>query len=129
MITFVAEAVVSESVSSVDGVREVVKSLIQWTAGINDDIKPRAFAALLPTLCLLLDTPDSQITSPLHAIATTSLLGLAQSGPTAFKEATQAMNEGERGRLEKAVRDAVGQKTQAPPAAMEKRGIELKSFS
>ena len=95
-----------------------------------EDLKPRAFGVLLPTLTLLLDPSSDGTTSALHTVATTALLGLAQTGPQAFKDATQAMDEGDRGILEKAVRDAVGQRASqsGPGSAGEKRVIELKSF-
>lgn len=135
--TYLADAAVAsasdEQSVQVDGVKEVVKALVGWCSGLNDDLKPRAYGVLLPTLCLLLD-PSSSGGSPsqLHLIATTTLLGLAQSGPKAFKDATAQMGEGERAGLEKAVRDAVGAqgaaKAAAAAAGADKRGIELKSF-
>lgn len=99
-----------------------------------DEHKARGYGVVLPTLCLMLDPPGStsqgQSASQLHGVAAAVLLGLAQSGPTAFKEATMAMKEGERGELEHAIRDAVGQKQGAANGgvAKERKGIELKSF-
>ena len=130
MITFVAEAVITESRVFVDGTRELIKGLVTWCVGLAEPMKPRAYAVLLPTLCLLLDPPGT----PLHAIATTTMLNLAQGSPGAFREATMSMPEGERGTLEKAVREAVGGQGQGKGgigqelAVAEKRGIELKSF-
>ena len=132
MITFLADAVVNDTAAPVEGTRELVKGLVTWCSGLTGPIKPRAYAVLLPTLCLLLDPPES----PLHAIATATMLSLAQGSPGAFKAATMSMPDGERGRLEKAVRVAVGgqghgkgghEQGQGVQGA-EKRGIELKSF-
>jgi hypothetical protein len=134
LITFVAETVASAStgdLSNVEGVKQVVRGLVGWTSGLPDNVKARGYGVLLPTLCLLLDTGDSGA-SPIHLIATTTLLGLAQSAPGAFKDATQVMDPEERGRLEKAVREAVGarqsQASGGPAASAEKKVIELRSF-
>jgi hypothetical protein len=136
LINYVAESVVSSSAGEippiqVEGVKQVVKGLVSWTNGMPETAKPRGFAILLPTLSLLLDR-DASAPSGLHLIATTTMLGLAQASPAAFKDATQAMEEGERGRLEKAVREAVGQRAERAAASgsggMDKKVIELRSF-
>lgn len=141
LITYLAESVVSAATSDIsglasaaEGVKEVVKALVTWTSGLSEDLRPRGYAVLLPSLSLLLDHTQAQQPSQLHLIATTTLLGLAQTNPKAFKDATVSMDEAERGRLEKAIRDAVGgqQKAAASGAAGglagEKKGIELRSF-
>ena len=141
LITFISEAVLASASSepsatdmaTLEGVKEAIKALINWTAGLTDDIKPRGYAVLLPTLCLLLDPSTSSASatpSPLHALATSTLLNLAQSAPAAFKDATMSMDVDERKKLEKAVRDRVeiGQARGAQNVGMEKKGIELKSF-
>ncbi len=130
MITFIAEAVVDDSRPLVEGTRELIKGLVSWCGGLSEQVKPRAYAVLLPTLCLMLDPHGSS----LNTIATNTMLGLAQSSPLAFKDATMSMPEEERGRLEKAIREAVGGQGKAKAAigpgmqSAEKRGIELKSF-
>lgn len=134
MINLLAESVIAASTTESkpdDSVREIVKALVMWSGAVPESIKPRAYAVLLPTLCLLLDPPNDEGRSTLHAIATTTMLGLAQSSPAAFKDATQALPEGERGRLEKAIRDAVGQAREGkvgPGVGADRRGIELRSF-
>jgi len=130
MITFLADAVVDESAAPIEGTRELVKGLVTWCSGLTGPMKARGYSVLLPTLSLLLDPPRS----PLHAIATNTMLSLAQTSPAAFRDATMSIPEGDRVRLEKAVREAVGSQGQGKGggvAAMqgaEKRGIELKSF-
>ena len=141
LITFISETVLASAssnssasdVMTLEGVKEAVKALITWTSGLGDDIKSRGYAVLLPTLCLLLDPTTSSTAStqsPLHALATNTLLNLAQSAPRAFKDATMSMDVDERKKLEKAVRNRVevGQARGAQGAALEKKGIELKSF-
>lgn len=137
LISFLAESVATETAGNVapltlEGVKQVIKGLVGWTAGLPEASRPRGYAILLPTLALLLDHEAGQ-SSSLHLIATTTMLGLAQSSPLSFKEATQAMQEEERARLEKAVREAVGQKAQATAAANAsggetKKAISLRSF-
>lgn len=102
-------------------------------------LEPRGYAVLLPTLLLLLD-PNPTTTHPtqLHMVASQTLLSLAQSSPKGFRESMQALEEGERGRLERAVRDVVaGNSNQAgggsggasgQTAVGERKGIELRSF-
>nr|ODO00955.1 clathrin-coated vesicle protein [Cryptococcus depauperatus CBS 7855] len=139
MISFISDCIVSHatdptSAPPLENIREIVKSLVSWGTGLPETYKSRGYGVLLPTLCLLLDPPGSkrsgELPSQLHGVAIGVLLGLAQSGPTAFKEATSAMKEGERDELEKAIRDAVGAKTQATTgtATRERKGIELRSF-
>ncbi|ORX36130.1 armadillo-type protein [Kockovaella imperatae] len=131
IISFISESLVSSStdVQSLEAIRETLKCLISWTSGLKDDLKPRGFGVLLPTLCLLLDPPGTS-PSQLHTIATNTLLSLAQSSPSAFKDATMVMDPEERRKLEKAVRDKVEieQGRGAQVAAGERKGIELKSF-
>lgn len=134
MIIFLAEAIVQESTTPilVESTRELIKGLVIWCSGLTDNIKPRAYAVLLPTLCLLLDPPGSL----LHGIATSTMLNLAQGSPLAFRDATMSMPEAERGRLEKAVREAVGGQGQGKVGSgagqgmqsAERVGIELRSF-
>ena len=134
LITFLTECVSAETAGDIatltlEGAKQVVKGLVGWNAGLPEASRPRGYAILLPTLALLLDQ-SGQMTG-LHLIATATMLGLAQSSPLSFKEATQAMQEEERGRLEKAVRDAVGQKAQAAAATSgveAKKVISLRSF-
>ena len=136
LINYVADTVVmSDEDVPIEGLKQVVKGLVTWTSGLPESIRGRGYAVLLPTLCLLLD-PDSTSASTsgnaptaLHLIATTTMLGLAQSSPIAFKDVTQVMPEEERVRLEKAVREAVGT-VQAGTAqvGMDKKVIELRSF-
>lgn len=136
LIQFVAESVVASSSGNiapiqVEGVKQVVKGLVAWTSGMPDSAKPRGYAILLPTLSLLLDRETTTPTA-LHLIATTTMLGLAQTSPGAFKDATLAMQEDERARLEKAVREAVGHRAQSAAASagagLDKKVIELRSF-
>lgn len=62
-------------------------------------------------------------------MGTSTLLGLAQREPIAFRDAMATMDEGQREGLEKAVRGAVGNKDVSSAAVpAERRGIELKSF-
>ncbi|WVO22834.1 uncharacterized protein IAS62_004177 [Cryptococcus decagattii] len=139
MITYISDNVVAHATNPdyappLEGIQAVIKSLVSWSTGLPDEHKARGYGVVLPTLCLMLDPPGStsqgQSASQLHGVAAAVLLGLAQSGPTAFKEATMAMKEGERGELEHAIRDAVGQKQGAANGgvAKERKGIELKSF-
>lgn len=139
MITYISDNVVAHATNPdyappLEGIQAVIKSLVSWSTGLPDEHKARGYGVVLPTLCLMLDPPGStsqgQSASQLHGVAAAVLLGLAQSGPTAFKEATMAMKEGERGELEHAIRDAVGQKQGAVNGgvAKERKGIELKSF-
>ncbi|KIR37913.1 clathrin-coated vesicle protein [Cryptococcus deuterogattii 99/473] len=139
MITYISDNVVAHATNPdyappLEGIQAVIKSLVSWSTGLPDEHKPRGYGVVLPTLCLMLDPPGStsqgQSATQLHGVAAAVLLGLAQSGPTAFKEATMAMKEGERGELEHAIRDAVGQKQGAANGgvAKERKGIELKSF-
>jgi hypothetical protein len=134
LVSYVAEVVVAtagaDDAASVplDGVREVLRGLVAWCAGLPESAKARGYGVLLPTLALLLD-PAEQPPSPLHGLATATMLGLAQSAPKAFKDATQAMPEGERAQLERAVREAVS--ARSGPVPQQQRGaagIELKSF-
>lgn len=137
LIGYVADAVVavaengeSAQAASLEGLREVIRGLVAWCNGLPEDVKPRGYGILVPTLCLLLDPGSVSEPSAMHTIATNTLLSLAASAPKAFKDATQAMPEGERAGLERAVRDAVGARASTNPqqAAQEKRGIALKSF-
>jgi hypothetical protein len=141
LVGYLADSVVSFATTqpeatgrspAADGVKEVVKALVGWTSGLSDDLRPRGYAVLLPSLSLLLDRASGQPT-PLHNIATTTLLGLAQSNPKAFRDATMGMEEVDRGRLEKGIRDAVGggtgnQKGVSSGSGLDKKGIELRSF-
>lgn len=143
LISFIADSVVASasaagpvSPSITDGVRESIKGLVQWSQGLPEPVRPRAYAVLLPTLCLLLD-PETEASggtgapsSAMHAIATNTMLRLAQESPGAFRDATARMEQGERGRLERAVRDAVGgqDRGKGQPAKEERKGIELRSF-
>lgn len=138
LIAFVAEAVATSSAQdlsplTLEGVKQVIKGLVGWTSGLPEPSRPKGYGVLLPTLSLLLDDGDSSAQpSGLHLIATTTMLGLAQNAPGAFKDATQAMDESDRGRLERAVRDAVGQRAERLQAgagsAEAKKVIELRSF-
>ena len=117
--------------ASLDELREIVKALVSYatSSSLPTESKPRAMSILLPTLCLLLDPPDMPQSTPLHQLATSTLVGLAQREPTAFRDAMSTMDEGQREGLEKAVRGAVGNKdlpTTSLPA--ERKGIELRSF-
>lgn len=136
LIQFIADSVVASSSGEIDqiqseGIKQVVKGLVAWTSGMPDQAKPRGYGILLPTLSLLLDRETTSPTA-LHLIATTTMLGLAQSSPAAFKDATQAMPEEERARLEKAVREAVGQRAERANVTsgmgLDKKVIELRSF-
>ena len=137
LISFLAESVAAETAGNIapltlDGVKQVIKGLVGWTTGLPEESKPRGYAILLPTLALLLDQEAGQ-SSGLHLIATTTMLGLAQTSPLSFKDATQAMQEEERGKLEKAIREAVGHKAQAEASACASGGeakkvISLRSF-
>ncbi|WVQ83814.1 hypothetical protein IAT38_005958 [Cryptococcus sp. DSM 104549] len=144
LITFISESIVShatangDSAPPSDGLREVIKALVAWGTALPEAQKPRGYGVLLPTLCLMLDPPGSaagSTASQPHSIATGVLLALAQSGPKAFKDATMGMGEGERGELEKAVREAVGGVGGAGAAGVgagagvgERKKVELKSF-
>ncbi|KAL1408350.1 hypothetical protein Q8F55_005159 [Vanrija albida] len=145
LIGYVADTVVAyasatsgggdEPAPALDGLKEAIRGLVGWSNGLPEDIKPRGYGILLPTLSLLLDpssTAASAAPSALHALATATLLALAQSSPKAFKDATQAMPEGERAQLEKAIREAIGGGAGggkgAAQAAPERKGIELRSF-
>jgi len=138
LIAFIAESVAISSAQDLppimlEGVKQVIKGLVGWTSGLPEPSRPKGYGVLLPTLSLLLDDNDSSTQpSGLHLIATTTMLGLAQNAPGAFKDATLAMDESERGRLEKAVRDAVGQRAERQQAgsagAEAKKVIELRSF-
>ncbi|WVW78983.1 hypothetical protein I302_100946 [Kwoniella bestiolae CBS 10118] len=146
MINHISEIVISHAMSSssssndtpidLEGLKEIIKSLVNYVTSLPDEAKSRGYGILLPTLCLLLDPPGSPSgQGQLHTISTGVLLGLAQSNPLAFKDATQTMGEGERGELEKAIRDVVGVRTQQGQnggggigQGAEKKGIELKSF-
>ncbi|WWD08143.1 hypothetical protein V865_006254 [Kwoniella europaea PYCC6329] len=145
MINYLSEVVVSHATSptlgdntSLEGLKEIIKSLVNYITALPEETKSRGYGILLPTLCLLLDPPGSSSPSgqsQLHTISTGVLLGLAQSNPISFKEATQAMGEGERSELELAIRNAVGSRNQGGSntgmtggGGGEKKGIELKSF-
>ncbi|WVQ76597.1 hypothetical protein IAR50_006269 [Cryptococcus sp. DSM 104548] len=140
MIGYISDTVVSHAThptddkeGSLDGVREVIKALVGWCTALPEELRARGYGVLLPTLCIMLDPPGSSTgQSQLHTVATGVLLGLAQSGPAAFREATGAMGEGERGELERAVREAVGksqgQNVPSGGVGKEKKGIELRSF-
>ena len=133
LVTFISESIVTSATSTSaqlnEGVKEVVKALVSWTAGLPDSVKPRGYAVLLPTLCLLLDPTGTDPPTGLHVIAATTLLGLAQTSPISFRDVTQAMEVDERGRLEKAVRDRVGgAQGKMGQMPLEKKGIELRSF-
>lgn len=138
LVGYLAESVVvsatsasGSGTSTTEGVKEVIKALVTWTTGLSEDLRPRGYAVLLPSLSLLLDQTPGQ-SSQLHMIGTTTLLGLAQNNPKAFRDATMGMEEADRGRLEKGIRDAVGggsgQKGAAAGAGSDKKGIELRSF-
>lgn len=116
--------------TSLDELKETVKALVTYatSSSLPTESKPRAMSILLPTLCLLLDPPDTPQSTPLHQLATSTLLGLAQREPTAFRDAMSTMAEGEREGLEKAVRGAVGNKAVDSAVPAERRGIELRSF-
>jgi hypothetical protein len=126
----VESATTSLSAMSLDEMKEIVKALVTYATSpsLPAESKPRAMSMLLPTLCLLLDPPDSPQPSPLHQLATSTLLGLAQREPTAFRDAMATMAEGEREGLEKAVRGAVGNKDIGNSLPAERKGIELRSF-
>jgi hypothetical protein len=150
MVTFLSDSVVNVAASleesggdpsadtlrvmhgTSEAVREAIKALVGWCQAVEDACKPRVYAVLLPTMGLLLDKDDSsgQATrTPLHAVGAAALLGLAQASPAAFKDAMAAMEAGERGRLEKGLRSAVGGgQGQGMAREGEKKGIELRSF-
>ena len=108
----------------------MVKALVSYatSSSLPAEAKPRAMSILLPTLCLLLDPPDTPEPTQLHQLATSTLLGLAQREPTAFRDAMSTMAEGEREGLEKAVRSAVGSQNVDTAIPAGRRGIELRSF-
>lgn len=86
------------------------------------------YAVLLPTLILLLD-PDLK-SNLAHDLATSQLLDLAVKDPAAFKDATAALDDPIRLRLESAVRQAVTSRQSGQKAAASaKPQISLKSFS
>ncbi|KAL7423379.1 hypothetical protein Q5752_002682 [Cryptotrichosporon argae] len=138
LITFLADAAVASTdaalpAATLDAAREIVRALVSWVAALPEPAKPRGYAVLLPTLCVLLDpgAAGAAAPSPLHALATSTALALAQGAPKAFKDATAGMAEGERAQLERAIRDAVGAHAHAhgrSEAGVEKKGIELRSF-
>jgi hypothetical protein len=85
------------------------------------------YAVLLPTLILLLD-PELK-SNPVHDMAVARLLDLAMQSPVAFKEATGALDDVLRTRLETAVRQAVAAKHSSnKPTVHAKPQISLKSF-
>ena len=127
VVTFISDSVVENS-TAVEPMKEAIKGLISWVSSLPDTLRPRGYGLLLPTLCLLLDPPNTPPT-PLHVLATNTLLSLAQNSPGAFKDATMVMEEGERKKLEKAVREKVESRSKGgPQGAAERKGIELKSF-
>lgn len=150
LITSLSEIVIqSSTVSSplpaiqLEELRETIKALVTYATSLPEEYRSKGYAILLPTLCLLLDPPNPDAQSldqtQLHILGTTTMLGLAQREPKAFKDATQAMGEGERSGLERAVREAVGRRAGAGgvgsgggaaggSGAGEKKGIELRSF-
>lgn len=136
LITHIAESIIVSTTSPAsgsNGTNEIIKGLVQWCSGLPDQFKSRGYSVLLPTLCLLLDPPEMDTPSSpstLHNIATTTLLSLAQGGPGAFRDATILMAQEERGRMERAIREAASSGAQKGAAAVggEKRGIELRSF-
>jgi HEAT repeat protein len=147
LITYISEAVLAIAeaeeagsaassdvvATALEGLGQVIRGLVAWCNGLPEDVKPRGYGILVPTLCLLLDPVGSDPAAPtaMHTLATNTLLSLAAASPKAFKDATQAMPEGERVSLERAVRDAVGARAAAKPAAsavVERKGIALKSF-
>ena len=115
-----------------EAVRESIKALAGWCQAVEESYKPRVYAVLLPTMGLLLDRDDEggreAVRTPLHATGAAALLGLAQASPAAFKDAMAAMEAGERGRLEKGLRSAVGGQQAQQAGGAGKKGIELKSF-
>ncbi|EIW68556.1 hypothetical protein TREMEDRAFT_74089 [Tremella mesenterica DSM 1558] len=135
IITFLADSTVSPS-PPIEAIKETIKSLVSWCLSIPDTHRARAFGILLPTLSLLLDpeSTSASVTTALHSISTSALLGLAQNSPKDFREATLIMSPEERTRLERSIRDAVGDRGGGGGAGgvgvggMEKKGIELKSF-
>jgi hypothetical protein len=139
LIGYVADAVVAVAedttgtgaAATLAGLSEVIRGLVAWCSGLPEEVKPRGLGILVPTLCLLLDPGAPTEPSALHQLAINTLLSLAASSPKAFKDATQAMPEGERAQLERSIRDAVGARAAKPAAqqsAVERKGIALKSF-
>lgn len=134
MISYISDTVVAFAAAGdpasvpLEGVREMLGGLVGWVNGMSEELKPRGYGVLVPTICVLLDPGEPSEHSALHVLATGTMLGLAQSAPQAFKDATQAMPEGERSSLERAVRETVQRQQQ--PGGGEKRGggIALRSF-
>ena len=90
----------------------------------------QSVSILLPVLLRLVEPTSS--TPPLRPIASAHLVALATSSPSHFKEATAALDAGDRTLLEESIRSALGQESKRTAAgshaADEAPRIELKMF-
>lgn len=93
---------------------------------IPNNVGPRMFGVLLPTITLLLD-PSKSNPSPFHSLAVTQLLSFATMAPTDFKEATGKMDAAAREVLESSMRQALGTRANANQQTS-KPQISLRSF-
>lgn len=89
--------------------------------------EPRALGFLLPTMTLLLD-PSTAAPSAVHQLAVTQSLSFASVAPTAFREASTAMETGRKDVLETSVRQAIEAKQPTTTAHAAKPQISLKAF-
>lgn len=90
----------------------------------------QSVSILLPVLLRLVEPTSS--TPPLRPTASAHLVALATSAPSHFKEATAALDAGDRTLLEESIRSALGQGSKRTAAgshaADEAPRIELKMF-
>ncbi|CAK5273821.1 unnamed protein product [Mycena citricolor] len=104
-IAKIAPMVMDGSVTEthVAAIGEVWKAFSAYYASVPEELKPRLLGVLLPTMTLLLSSPQS----PVAASTVKELLGYASASPAAFKDAAAKLDPAVRDVLENAIRKAV----------------------
>ncbi|KAG8907510.1 hypothetical protein FRB99_003883 [Tulasnella sp. 403] len=112
--------------SHAHGIEELLKAVVIFFNGIQEDHRARLLGVFLPVSVLLLD-PSKSTLAPLHSNTIHQLLALVAASPAAFKEATAKLDAQGRERLEASIRQAVGGK-EATSSQGVKPQISLRNF-
>ncbi|KAF8998676.1 armadillo-type protein [Cyathus striatus] len=111
----------------VTAIGEVWKALSGFFSSVGEDHRARVLGVLLPTISLLLLSPQVPST-PLNTQTVTQLLSFATTSPAAFKEAAEKLDPSTRELLEHSIRRAVGGTATAASQPASKPQISLRSF-
>ncbi|CAE6397949.1 unnamed protein product [Rhizoctonia solani] len=107
---------------------EIFRAFAAFFSHTSEANRPRVLGALMPPITSLLQAGDDKQGS-LHKVAVTQLLAFASVAPSAFKEATNLMNQEQREIMEASIRQAVVDQSKGNvQAAISKPSIALRSF-